>query len=160
MLIPRKYRLEDGSLYWHKLYYAMVPKWMTKYGPPLGHFNYAATLCRPQEYLANLYREGKWFLQRGYRGYSDRDAWSIDTFLTQIMPPMLEQLDRGRLSYPAKMTPEIWGEKLEDMIDGFIAGRELQELKYGHKSKGEREALKRFHYGMKLFHTYFFSLWD
>ena len=40
----------------------------------------------------DLYRELKWFIQRGKRGWSDRDGWSIDWHLSEILPAMLKNL--------------------------------------------------------------------
>ena len=89
-----KYRLTNGKIYWHRLYFAIVPEWMTRYAPPFGSYNYAAMLYQPHKYVMDLYYEVKWFIQRGRRGYSDRDTWSLDQYLASWMPEALERLEK------------------------------------------------------------------
>lgn len=51
-------------------------------------------------------REVKYFCQRGYRGYSDRDVWSVDWFLAQILPKMLLQLKNTKHGTPMQCFPD------------------------------------------------------
>ena len=37
----KKYRLKDGSIYFHKLYFDNVPKFLTNGCPPFGSYNWA-----------------------------------------------------------------------------------------------------------------------
>ena len=61
-------------------------KWYNKYFViPFRSFIYAI-----MEFPSKV----KWFYQRGSRGWSDRSAWSIDTWLVDNLIPMLERLER------------------------------------------------------------------
>jgi hypothetical protein len=159
-MIFKKYRLNDGRIYWHKLYFALMPKWTTKYAPPLGTYNYAGYLYRPHEYAIDLYNQARWFIQRGSRGYADCDVWSIDGYLNGWLPKALRRLATNKIGHPIGMTMKGWQTRLETMADGFDAAREIQDMTYEPKSIGGRLAWGRFHRGMKLFHEHYFSLWD
>jgi hypothetical protein len=161
MLLSKKYRLKDGSIYWHKLYYSMVPSFMTKYSPPGASGNYAYFLIRPHKYLEDLYNNARYFIQRGYRGYSDRDVWSIDWFLTGIMPKMLRQLKQTSHGHPIGMGPKLWRNKLEKMAQTFEIGRMIEEYDFDPRDRYACDKLKRvFERRMQDFVKYFFSLWD
>ncbi|MGD2071865.1 MAG: hypothetical protein PVG65_00040 [Candidatus Thorarchaeota archaeon] len=48
----------------------------------------------------DISREIKWFIQRGRRGWSDRDSWSIDWWLAEIMPSILKALKKSKQGTP------------------------------------------------------------
>jgi len=48
-------------------------------------------------------KEVKWFWQRGTRGWSDQDAWSVYDHLNEIIPPMLRQMSKNSHGYPVAM---------------------------------------------------------
>jgi len=106
-------------------------------------------------------RRIKWFVQRGWRGYSDRDNWSIDGFLLSILPPMLENLRKNSHGYPVDMTAEEWDTCLHNMIVGFECRRKLVDLDYDWKNPAQEQFLKRYaDLGMEQFVKDFHSLWD
>jgi hypothetical protein len=154
-----KYRLNDGSIYWHKLYFAIVPVWMTKYGPPLGDMNYAAYLVAPHKYAIDVYYRIKWFIQRGYRGYADCDVWSIDSYLAGWLPLALWDLKKHRLGHPGGLTNKTWGDKLDRMIDAFKIAQKFHNFEYQTPEEG-RVAMKQFRKDFDVFKNYFFNLWD
>ena len=49
-----------------------------------------------------LYCEIKWFLQRGRRGWADRDTWSMDSYLERVIPGMLIRLANAAHGYPCQ----------------------------------------------------------
>lgn len=151
----KKYLLKDGSIYWHKLYYDIVPSWMAKYSPPLGSYNYAYFLVHPHKYAEDLYDEAKYFIQRGRRGYSDRDVWSVDWFLTSIMPGMLRQLKKTTHGAPIGLGMKRWHRKLDKMAETFEIARKVQDY-----HKDSRKLHTQFKHRMKDFAKYFFNLWD
>jgi len=67
-------------------------------------------ICKLWEMPGYWYREIKWFWQRGTRGWSDRDVWSIDWFLAEIMPPMLQQLKETKHGIPNEPLQEAYEE--------------------------------------------------
>jgi hypothetical protein len=109
--------------------------------------------------------EIKWKIQRMKRGYSDSDAWNMCDYLLDIIPPMLEQFKDGD-SYPAILdSAEEWNTKLDEMIEGFEAGKRYSELDYDTASdrrwqKQIDDDLAKFRKGMRVFTEYFFALWD
>ena len=46
--------------------------------------------------IEDFFLEIKWFIQRGQRGWSDRDSWSIDWWLSEIMPSILIKLKNSK----------------------------------------------------------------
>jgi len=42
----------------------------------------------------------KWFIQRGVRGYSDRDVWNLDTYIFKILSGGLIKLAHTTHGYP------------------------------------------------------------
>jgi hypothetical protein len=158
-VIPKKYHLKDGGIYWHKLYYDIMPRFMTRYSPPLGDYNYAYYLLHPHTYIVNLYDHAKWFIQRGYRGYSDRDTWSIDWYLCEWMPAALTTLKRRKIGHPIGLTNRSWHGKLDRMINAFRIARKIQNYDY-KTAKEVQAAVKLFRKDFNLVKTHFFSLWD
>jgi hypothetical protein len=154
-----KYRLQDGSIYWHKLYFAMVPEWMTKYAPPLADYNYAAYLYQPHKYFMGLYDKAKWFMQRGYRGYSDHDVWNLDWYLATWMPEALGKLKNGAYCQPTGITKKGWNAKLDKMINAFKIARKIQNCDYNTPKKCQA-AIKQFRRDFDLVRIHFFDLWD
>ena len=158
-MIAKKYLLKDGSIYWHRLYFDFVPSLLKRYSPPGGSYNYAAYLYQPHKYVIELFGHAKWFIQRGYRGYSDRDVWSIDWYLTTWMPGALTQLKKNTHGHPIGMSQKAWEKKLDRMINAFKVARKIQD--YDYKTADEyKAALKLFRKDFNLVKTYFFSLWD
>ena len=157
----KKYRLNDGHIYWHKLYFDIVPEWMTKYAPPFGDYNYAAYLYQPHKYMVALWDHAKWFVQRGYRGYAECDVWSIDGYLTSWMPQALRRLKLTSHGTPIGMRPKQWRDTLEKMAEGFDMVKRIQNYDFDTKDKYACAKLERkFHKRMNLFNKHFLALWD
>lgn len=158
-MIPRKYLLKDGSIYWHKLYFDILPDWMCDYCPPGGDYNYAAYLYQPHKYIVALCKKVIWFMQRGYRGYSDRDVWCLDGYITEWLPKALKALKKNNIGYPMGLTNHSWHVKLDKMINAFHIARKIQN--YDYKTPKEiQAALKQFHKDFDVFKNHYFSLWD
>jgi hypothetical protein len=158
-IVSKRYRLKDGSIYWHKLYYDIMPRFLTRYSPPLGDYNYAHYLYQPHKYVQELYLAAKWFMQRGYRGYSDRDVWSIDFYLNSWMPKALEQLKRTTRGHPIGMSEKAWDLKLDRMIRAFETAKAIEGYEYLTPEK-YRVALRQFRKDFDVFKNHYFSLWD
>lgn len=162
----KKYRLKDGSIYWHKLYYDIMPRFLTRYTPPLGSYNYAFYLVHPHQYGMDLYDQAKWFLQRGYRGYSDCDVWGWYSHVARINEAALRHLAKNKQGHPIGMTMEGWQTRLLKMADGFKAIQDEEEDFKSHKLPRRayfavhRERQQRLNRGLKLYQLHFQSLWD
>lgn len=162
-----KYRLKTGGIYWHRLYFDLIPSIFTKYSPPLGSYNYAYYFIRPDKYVVGLYDQVKWFIQRGRRGWSDSDAWGWDSHHAQVMVGVLQYLRKHRHGYPVGLTPGKWDKKLKVMEQGFQAAIDEENDFTLYKTLSQKEYRKlvfsrrrKLMLGLKYFREYYFSLWD
>jgi len=68
--------------------------------------------------LCDYRHEIKYKWQRGFRGYSTRDAWSIDSWFEEIMPRILAELKNNLHGCPAEFTIGEDGKKIQDVEKG------------------------------------------
>lgn len=98
-------------------------------------YGYAAryALRHPHDVVRHYLYEVKYFLQRGWRGYSDRDLWSLDYYLARVLQDALPDLaDRAHTYIPQEdMTDEEAMARSDEILrkigDGFKAANELCE---------------------------------
>lgn len=84
--------------------------------------------------IFNLFNEAKWFIQRGRRGWSDRDVWSLDHYLSFILSTALLHFADITHGHPCRSyNPDL----LPDPCKGCEC-----ELKW---DKELRENAKKFH---------------
>lgn len=130
---------------------------LTQYG--LFGWNYWYLLLHPWVIGKESYYHTKWFVQRGWRGYADCDAWGLDSYLSQWLPEALESLRTHFHGYPVGMTPKGWNTRLKRMRDGFLESRKIHEMEF--KSPQESKLIqRRVKRGLDVFVKHYFSLWD
>lgn len=131
-----------------------------------------------QQY-SGLFKNLKWYWQRATRGYADCDVWSLDGYLSEIIPPVIRKLKTGcgcpsELYDKEKVNDECWKWKkiLEEIAQGFEAYRGLNEMKYYVNKKTEKgyehsvdvekqkNFQEKFDRGIELFVKYYTNLWD
>lgn len=100
---------------------------------------------------SDLWLDMKHLYQRGKRGYSDRDVWDMNHYLSKIIPPMLRQMISGGYCHPIGLTPKKWDNIREKIALGFEASE---------KEEQSKDLDKQFDEGMKLFVKYYKNLWD
>ena len=135
-------------------------------------------------------KEIKYFFQRGRRGWSDCDWWSVDGYLAEIIPPMIKKLRNSEVQgYPEGWVSGIdeYNEILDHITWTFEQAQkiisydiiyqradewdeEVYQKFVGLVEKGEehwkdvevwdKETCIRFEEGFDLFKKFFFSLWD
>jgi hypothetical protein len=124
---------------WVELYYIL---WRFFHNSPWGN---------PRQ----AYREIKWFIQRGRRGWADCDTWSLDDYLTSWLPAALRYLKEHKHGVPSAVVEaedcredgqvsdegleraeSRWNAIMDKMIEGFEADRRAQEGLY-EKELGE-----------------------
>lgn len=125
-------------------------------------------LLHPWEWVADFYKDIKYFFQRGLRGYADCDWWMLNDYLITWLPSALRDLAKGLHGCPneffdlkAKEGEEClaWEETLEVMAQGFDAKGKL--LDDEDSSEEERKRLELdWELGSGLFIRWFGHLWD
>ena len=121
-----------------------------------------------------LFRNLKYFYQRGTHGYCERDVWSIDWHLTshhgqRITVDLSKQvhgtpiIDTGRTFDDPNdcdtLTIDEWKATILYIAETFDIGRKIEDFEYIDREEFEK-AMKRFQLGMRMFSEYFFNLWD
>src|SRR5258708_39367581 len=114
-----------------------------------------------------LWDEVVWFVQRGQRGYSDRDVWGWCDHHAAMMVGVLQYLRKHKHGYPIGLTPGKWSKKLAIMEQGFqaVIDEEDDVTSYKRLSRKEHRKLifsrqRKLMLGLKHFRTYYGSLWD
>ena len=128
-----------------------------------------------------MFNEIRYFIQRGKRGYSDRDLWSFCDYLCEIIPKGIREYKNG-IGCPEEFWDKEaknnechkWHEAIEEIAQGFEAIKEIEnsigcqykkEVKdnayiFEYDKKRAELLTQKFEKGMDLFKRYFLSLWD
>jgi hypothetical protein len=96
---------------------------------------------RIKDFFKYLPKKIKWFFQRGIRGYSDNDVYELDYWFLKVIIPMLKQLEKSNISYPANLTMEEWHKILNKMIFYFTEANEETSSKQNKYEKEFRNIL-------------------
>jgi hypothetical protein len=146
-----------------------------------GLFGYRTSyvLLRPHKLIEEIALRIKWAYQRVYRGWDDTAVWSVDIWLSEMMPDILSALLKSKQGTPFmcfdgmepknkdrqeysdeqyKMARLKYEMEILTMIAGF---QSAQKLISDFPQEPERDRLEKiFVAGMNSFHKYFFTLWD
>lgn len=126
-----------------------------------------------------------WGFQRVTRGWADCDVWSIDWWLSEIIPATVDRLRILDNGHPSELTPEEWAQILLEIAEGFRAAQLSKEVpeefitrletstgwqaQLGLKDSVydwegikayEATQQKKFEHGAALFVKYYHGLWD
>jgi hypothetical protein len=148
-------------------------KWYNKY--------FAIPFQRFIQAIKDFPSEAKWFYQRGSRGWSDRSAWSIDTWLVDNLIPMLERLKNNKHGTPMSMfrkkdgvdkdgnstdeadrlAAQRWNNVLNEILYGLECAKKIQDSDYDYNDKELSKRLtKSSQRSFELIGKHLFSLWD
>ena len=126
-------------------------------------------------------REIKWFIQRGKRGYSDKDVWAFDSYIAGMISNGIRTLEDHHHGCPSELWDESrvnnecwkWEEILEEIAQGFEASQKICDMDYffaeenedglyEHKIDKKRleQLTKKYKRGMELFSEHFMSMWN
>ena len=96
---------------------------------PSGIFGWRFThiIVRPHKMLSEIFLRMKWAFQRVYRGWDDRAVWSVDIWLSEMLPPILRRLKVVKHGIPFMFLP-----KEVDPADGYSE----QQLKVASEAYG------------------------
>jgi hypothetical protein len=145
-------------------------KWYNKY--------FAIPFQRFIQAIKDFPSEVKWFYQRGSRGWSDRSAWSIDTWLVDNLIPMLERLKNNKHGTPSSMfrkkdgvdkdgnstdeahrlAEQRWDNVLREIIYGLKCAKTIQD--YDYKDVEVKKLTKSSKRSFELIGKHLFNLWD
>jgi hypothetical protein len=107
-----------------------------------------------------MFKQIKYFIQRGKRGYSDRDLWDFSHYLAEMIPKALRQLKKYQVGYPVMLTEKEWDIILEKIITGFEAIIAMDDLTIKNYWEKYPKLKKTSDEGLELFIKYFGDLWD
>lgn len=121
-------------------------------------------LTHPWEWVYEVYKEVKAFLQRGYRGYADCDVWGFGSYLTDVMAGGLRQLSKG-ISYPGRDemdTYDKWKYALESNAKRFENVKHYEEVGWQNdrEFKKMKNVYKERDMALKFVIKWFDDLWD
>ena len=123
----------------------------------------------------------KWFFQRLYRGWDERNLWSLDVALAKWLLPQLEAFRKNLHGYPHGITEREWDKILDKIIWSFsyvadktpeqdevytmisksVDGIEVKDKKLHKKATRKLDNLEiRYQEGIDLFSKWFRNLWD
>ena len=111
------------------------------------------------------YYKPKYFIQRGKRGYSDRDLWNMHHHLSDLMPDMFEDLANTHFGYPSEMNDKEWTKMLKKWAKDIRKANIDPPLKI--TDKGIERYKKQVEANQKLIKDtfteigeHYFNLWD
>jgi hypothetical protein len=107
--------------------------------------------------ISNIPSDVKYFFQRGTRGYSDRDIWSLDWYLARVISETCKKLAHTTHGYPPSLTPEEWERILLEISNGFEEYLKLQDSDNYDNTEITKEKLNK---SLELLQKYFTDLWD
>jgi len=124
--------------------------------------------------IQDLYYKVKYFIQRGKRGWADCDVWDLDHYICDLMIQTLTHLKTITNGCPPELFDKNatnqswkWEKILDEIIEGFNAGKEIIDEKnifnienIEDYQKEYKYLLKKFNKGIELLKQYFFYLWD
>lgn len=120
-----------------------------------------------------LHRRIKWFIQRGQRGWSDRDTWGFDIYLAEVLASGLVYLRDNLHGHPVNEDTcnqclsaeeheckgfENWKNILNEMIEGFELLKADDE--WFVPSERREEYKQKTERAKELLVKYWGSLWD
>ena len=130
--------------------------------------------------LDDLIQEIVWAWQRVFRGWDDRAYWSVDYWLNEKMPQIIQVLIDKKAGTPFEffdgMTPINnfggysnkdeetailkWNNILNKIRSGFLANQKMLDEDYDLTKEEKENLVLEFQEGMSLFTKYYNNLWD
>jgi hypothetical protein len=118
----------------------------------------------------DTYYEIKWGLQRMFRGYDDTALWSLDSYLTPIVLPVLKEMRQHCYGLPhneatvTSFTEEEWNATLDRMIFSFQYMYDEDHMLNGfhdgaYSAAFWRDNKEKINEGLTLFGKHFQALW-
>jgi hypothetical protein len=148
-------------------------------------YNLSYQILHPWNFIKSCGRIIKWAWQRVFRGYDNRIIWSIDGYLSKMIPVWVMELKNNNIGFPmtmyndenldanhnyeasedaTKRASDKWDNILDQIADGFNAYVKIEdEYLYPNKPGFENrynELNTKYENGFKLLKEHFSDLWD
>lgn len=104
------------------------------------------------------------------RGYDNEAVWGHYHWISEVNSKIFKDLTEKHWGHPAGISDKKWKEILMTIANGFSAAKSIGNLDYiddfgkdkniKKQRNKERELKRKFDKGMKLYHKWFFSIWD
>lgn len=104
-------------------------------------------------------RVPRWTWQRARRGYSDRDLWSLDTYICGVVGAGVEHLRRVSHGHPADLTEDEWDDILT-RISGPLLAYSSEKFEDGYTYDEEMARYEAAREAMHLFAEHLGGMWD
>lgn len=134
-------------------------------------------------FLKEWYYDFKNFVHRGRHGWAPTDAWDIDDYLANVIPPLVRIIAKKGTGCPhdlfdAKLINNEcapWAGILEEIAQGFEAAKQIKDLQHFFMFKKDKDGkaytkeyqkekaeqlTKKMDRGLMLFSKYYLNLWD
>lgn len=105
-----------------------------------------------------MFRSIKFFFQKLFYGYSEKDLWGLDYHLAKLILPRLKAFyNMEKFGHPMEFTEEEWDAALNKMIYSFeMIIEEEENFEEGVDEIDWRKVQE----GLELFGKYYCDLWD
>lgn len=134
---------------------------MRKYFKPTGLYKWTYIIGFPHN-ISYFIHWIYYSWQRAFRGYSEYDTWSVDRYLSEIIPEMIIKLIENQKGSPEGVSITEWEIILQGIREGFVAATRINNCEYedGKEKEQYHKDLEVFNKGMDLLKEHFFYLWD
>ena len=110
-----------------------------------------------------MLRDARAFVQRGRRGWADRDIWDMCSYHAELTLQMLEYYRNNYTGYPGGMTEAEYVAKIDQAIDAWRAKKALlldEGIEFNDDYDAWRNALDaRWEAGLPAWNEIYDSLW-
>lgn len=104
----------------------------------------------------DIKRTIRFFLQKLFWGFSEKDIWSLDSTISKFILPRLKYFRNHRFSWPERLeSKEEWTNILDKMIKAFEF-----RISEEYLSTTDKKKFDELNEGLDLFCKYFLDLWD
>jgi hypothetical protein len=171
--------IEESHKSWR---YKLIDKYFPK---GFEGYNLSYQILHPWQFFKSCGRIINWAWQRVFRGYDDRIIWSIDGYLSRMIPLWVMQLKNNGIGFPmamyndedldeknnyeasedsTKKASDKWNAILDQIADGFESYSKIEEeYLYPNKPGFEDRYIElnnRYENGFNLLKEHFSDLWD
>jgi hypothetical protein len=95
----------------------------------------------------------RWRWQRAERDWADRDTWSLDSYLAQLIGSSVAFLRTHTHGYPSDITPELWDDILSRISQPLLAYHK-------HWDNYDEKYISEAQQALHLLAEHLPSLWD